>query len=645
MQATTADDQELLEAIRSERFRFFHANRWGAPVGTFFAVSLYSAVVIAAEQVPNGLGWWVVAMSVVMAFQFAAILVPSFTRMTNDEGLPRLAPWGQTLAGIGYGSLMWLDIDLTATSQFRWITLAMVFVVSATVMSGLSGVNSMSRVLLLPMCFVAASGLLVAGQPLSALSLVVFTAIAIRSLRENDKLWTELIELRIVSNRVAEENLWAATHDPMTRLLNRAGMMQNLADRADGPGHPVTLMFIDLDHFKEINDRFGHADGDLVLVETAERLRHSLRGDDVIGRLGGDEFVVLLDGRYDDATSSRLANRIIDDLERPMASTNNDDIYLSASVGIATLPTSEATPERLLLNADHAMYRAKKTGRRQVVHFDAELRDELHERSGLETHLRRAVREGSIEADAQPMFSVDTGRVRAVELLARWRLSAGASVPPNVFIPLAEEIGLISDLTRSMLRTAGELLVAWRDDPILRDSSVTVNVSSVEFARGRLVASVADTITEFGIEPGRLFLEITESHELLGDGADLDQFRALSALGVRFAIDDFGTGYSSLDHLLRLPIDAVKLDLSLIAKLGVDPRQTALVRSIYDLASVVGNSVVAEGVETAAQLAELETIGATLAQGYYLCRPVPARELADHLAALQPDVGVLDLDR
>ena len=217
-------------------------------------------------------------------------------------------------------------------------------------------------------------------------------------------------------------------------------------------------------------------------------------------------------------------------------------------------------------------------------------------------------------------------------------------VPPSVFIPLAEDIGLIGDLTSHMLRTAGRMLAAWSDDPILADSSVTVNVSPIEFVRGRLVESVADTITEFGIQPGRLFLELTESHELIGNETDLDQFEALRALGVRFAIDDFGTGYSSLDQLLKLPIDVVKLDLSLIAKLGADPRQTALVRSIQGLASVVGNSVVMEGVETAAQLAELRSIGATLVQGYYLCRPVPVDDLAEHVAALRADTAVLELE-
>lgn len=645
MKPLATDDLDLNKAIRDERFRFFFANRWNGPLGTFFAVSLYTTIISATGQPPRGLTWWAIAMSVVMVMMSAAVVLPDLVDAKNNEGLPAVVQWSHVLAGIGYGVLFWLDIDLAKDVQFRWITLATIFAVSAGVMSGLNGVNSLSKVLLIPMTLGASSALLVADQPLMAVSVAVFAGIALRSLFENDKLWTELIVLRITSNRVADEHQWAATHDPLTGLLNRAGMMQHLTRRAEEPSHPISLMFIDLDHFKEVNDRFGHAGGDLALAETAHRLCHSLRATDVVGRLGGDEFVVALNACHDRNTSARLANRIIDDLEKPMAGTNGDDIYLSASIGIATLAPSEATPERLLLDADHAMYRAKKTGRRQVVHFDSELRDALHERSGLETHLRRAVREHTFEAYAQPMFSLRNGSIRAVELLARWRLPGGAMVPPSVFIPLAEDIGLISDLTRQMLRTAGRMLQVWADDPLLRDSSVTVNVSPVEFARGRLVKSVADAVAEFGIEPGKLFLELTESHELIGDESDLDQFHRLHALGVRFAIDDFGTGYSSLDQLLKLPIDAVKLDLSLIAKLGADPRQSALVRSIHDLAAVVGNSVVMEGVETAAQLAELENIGATLAQGYYLCQPVPVDELAHHVAALRNAGEVLELGR
>ena len=293
------------------------------------------------------------------------------------------------------------------------------------------------------------------------------------------------------------------------------------------------------------------------------------------------------------------------------------------------------------MHADHAMYRAKRTGRRRVVQFDQELRSEIHERSGLETRLRQAIRENTLSADGQPIFNIETGEIRAVELLARWRLPGGGSVPPSVFIPLAEDIGLIGDLTRSMLRIAGTMLQVWAEDPLLRHARISVNVSAVEFVRGRLVESVADTMTEFEIRPGRLVLELTESQHLGDNAIGVEQFHVMRAMGVRFAVDDFGAGYSSLDQLLSLPIDWVKLDMSLIGELGIDPRQTALLRSIHSLASVVGQSVVVEGLETQAQLDELRRIGATHAQGYLLSRPVPIEELPAHVAGLGSSTNAL----
>jgi len=318
---------------------------------------------------------------------------------------------------------------------------------------------------LVPMYLVAAPALIVAGQPVPAVALVTFVAIVLRDIKINSALWTELIALRVHANRVADENEWAANHDDLTGLFNRSGMMQRLTQQANETVRPVRVMFIDLDHFKEVNDRFGHEGGDRVLVETAQRLRRSLRASDDVGRLGGDEFCVLLGPDHDDAASVRLANRIIDVLEQPMQGAGDEDAYISASIGIAALDPAEATAQRLLRDADHAMYEAKRTGRRQVVRFNEALRSQFEERSGLETSLRRAIRDGSIRADAQPAFSVETGEIRAVELLARWQLPSGSMVPPSTFIPLAEDIGLIGDLTRRMLGIAGETLASWSSDP------------------------------------------------------------------------------------------------------------------------------------------------------------------------------------
>ena len=627
-------DERLQAGIAEERARFFRSGWWVGPIGVIAAVCLHVAIIENAGQAPDLLRWWAVFMFGCAGLQVATFAFPPLARRTNRHGLPKVANWAYGLVGAGFGSVMWLDLEATASVEFRWVTVATLFAVTAGIIGGVTGISWMGVCTLVPMYLVAAPALIVAGQPVPAVALVTFVAIVLRDIKINSALWTELIALRVHANRVADENEWAANHDDLTGLFNRSGMMQRLTQQANETVRPVRVMFIDLDHFKEVNDRFGHEGGDRVLVETAQRLRRSLRASDDVGRLGGDEFCVLLGPDHDDAASVRLANRIIDVLEQPMQGAGDEDAYISASIGIAALDPAEATAQRLLRDADHAMYEAKRTGRRQVVRFNEALRSQFEERSGLETSLRRAIRDGSIRADAQPAFSVETGEIRAVELLARWQLPSGSMVPPSTFIPLAEDIGLIGDLTRRMLGIAGETLASWSSDPQLSDTKIAVNVSSIEFSRGRLVESVADAIERFEIRPGQLLLEVTESHELNGDAKDLEQFEALRSLGVRVAIDDFGTGYSSLDQLLRLPIDAVKLDRSLIAQIGNDPRHAAVIRRIHDLASVVGQLVVVEGVETTEQLELLKSIGATYAQGYLLCRPVPVQDLATHIADL-----------
>jgi len=597
-------------------------------------------LVAATSEPPRFLVLWFIVLLVAVAVQTASFLIPRLAAIKHTDGIPVASHLAHIVIGTGFGLTLWMDLDATRLGEFRWITLACLFAMSAGV-AGYSGPNALGRLVALPMWFGASTALIATGEPIAAVACIIFAVVTIRDMVSNTSRWTELLGLRVKSHLDAESSQWAATHDSLTGLSNRTGVMALLSERAIDPAHPTSVMFIDLDHFKEVNDRFGHAAGDDVLVHTARRLENALRDADVVGRLGGDEFCVVLGPVQGSATPERLAHRIIEELERPIAIGRVDDVYISASIGIATLQPEEATPERLLVHADHAMYRAKRTGRRRVVQFDQELRSEIHERSGLETRLRQAIRENTLSADGQPIFNIETGEIRAVELLARWRLPGGGSVPPSVFIPLAEDIGLIGDLTRSMLRTAGTMLQVWAEDPLLCNARISVNVSAVEFVRGRLVESVADTMTEFEIQPGRLVLELTESQQLGDNAIGVEQFHVMQAMGVRFAVDDFGAGYSSLDQLLSLPIDWVKLDMSLIGELGIDPRQTALLRSIHSLASVVGQSVVIEGLETQAQLDELRSIGATHAQGYLLSRPVPIEELPAHVAGLGSSTDAL----
>lgn len=560
--------------------------------------------------------------------------------MRITDGIPIASHFAHIAIGAGFGLTLWLDPAATRLGEFRWITLACLFAMSAGVAS-FSGPNALGRLVAIPMWFGASTALASIGEFAAAAACVIFATITVRDMKGNTSRWNELLELRVRSHVAAESSKQAAMQDSLTGVLNRAGVMALLAERAADPDHATSVMFIDLDHFKEVNDRFGHAAGDAVLIETTNRLEGALRRTDVVGRLGGDEFCVVLSVDDADATPSTMAYRIIEELERPISNGTSDDVYISASIGIASLQPGEATPERLLVHADHAMYRAKRTGRRRVVRFDQELRSEIDERSGLETSLRQAIRENALSADAQPMFNIRTGRITGVELLARWRLPDGTSVPPSVFIPLAEDIGLISDVTRFMLHTAGTMLQVWKNDPLLGRARIGVNVSAIELIRGRLVEDLGEAIADFNITKGQLVLELTESQQLNDEAIDTEQFRLLDAMGATFAIDDFGSGYSSLDHLLSLPIDVVKLDLHLIDQLGVDPRQTDIVRSIHDLAGVIGQGVIVEGVETQTQLDELNVLGARYAQGYYLCRPVPVEDLATHVASIERRIGVV----
>lgn len=633
LEQTELEEADFEAKVQTERNRFYRASRWSGPAGTGSAAALWAVLVTATAESPRFLILWLAVLLAAVSLQIASFAAPRLAAIKHDDGIPVASHLAHITIGAGFGVTLWIDLNATRVGEFRWITLACLFAMSAGV-AGYSGPNALGRLVAIPMWFGASTALITTGEHVAAVACIIFAAITIRDMAGNTARWAELLALRVRSHLAAESSQWAAVHDSLTGLLNRAGVMELLTERAADPAHPTSVMFIDLDHFKEVNDRFGHAAGDEVLIETTKRLERTLGRSDVVGRLGGDEFCVVLGTAQIDTAPARLAYRIIEELERPVTIERADDVYISASIGIATLEPGDATPERLLVHADHAMYRAKRTGRRRVVRFDQDLRAEIQERSGLESSLRQAIREDALSVDAQPIFNIQTGEVRAIELLARWRLPGGGSVPPSVFIPLAEEIGLISDLTRSMLRTAGAMLGEWNDDPLLGRARVSVNVSAIEFVRGRLVNDVAETITEFGVKPGQLVLELTESQQLTNHAVDVEQFHVMQAMGARFAIDDFGSGYSSLDQLLSLPIDAVKLDLHLIEKLGVDPRQAALVRSIHNLASVIGQSVIVEGVETQAQLDALLALGASHAQGYFLCRPVPVEELADHLAAL-----------
>jgi diguanylate cyclase (GGDEF)-like protein len=427
---------------------------------------------------------------------------------------------------------------------------------------------------------------------------------------------------------------YQASHDSLTNLPNRAAVLDAL-DASLGTAsadHPVALLFVDVDRFKAINDVLGHAVGDLVLIEIANRLQSAVRTGDLVARLAGDEFVVVAPG-VSVADAEELALRINDAVGRPL-DVGYRDIVLTVSVGVAVASCPMAGDD-LLADADVAMYRAKQRGRSRVVHFDQQMRVEAQHRSELERDLTRALRDGGqLEVHYQSTVQLATGRVEGFEALVRWRHPTKGLLGAHEFVPLAEETGQVSGIDRFVLREATRQLAQWQAmDPSLAGLSMAVNLSARQFGDPELVALVEQAVLNARIPSSTLWLEITETTVMGETGAPLAILQALRALGVRLSIDDFGTGYSSLVYLKRFPVDALKIDRSFIAGLLDHHDDRAIVVAVIRLAEALGLAAVAEGVETIAQADWLRAQGCSTAQGYLFARPLPPAQCEARLRA------------
>lgn len=630
------DEEALAAAIAEETHRLYWANRWTAPLGTsVVAVVVFLSLRDSFPSIPLLL--WTASLFVISAVIALSFGIPKFAAYTGRQGLPLLIPPSHFLIGLTCGLLLWLGPEATDATGGLWIILAALFAMSAGV-SSMSNVNHLRILLLVPMWTVASVALIRASQWVPALGGVVFLAISTTNEIRSTELWRDVVSLRFRESQHAERNAWRAKHDELTGLLNRAGVIGHL-----GTGAPATALFVDLDHFKEANDRFGHAMGDRVLQQVARRLEQEAPGNAKVARIGGDEFFIMVEGRLHDNEAMELGANIIAALEEPFGIDSTEEIWISASVGYTSLEAGESDTSRLMVEADHAMLQAKRRGRRQVAAFTSGLEETLKARTGLESSLRKAVRSRSIDCALQPVFDLRTGRIELVEMLARWTLDSGSAVPPAVFIPLAEQVGLIDELTEQMLDTAGRLLRAWGHVPALQDARVSVNVSPVQVAKGKLLDVATAVVAEHAIAPGKLVLELTESATLSKMRSTVELFDELRSLGVSLLLDDFGTGYSSLGHLLSLPLTGVKIDRSLITGLGGDPRQRAVMTAVRDLAVVLGHEVIAEGVENSRQVEALLDMGITSGQGYGLMRPVPAEDLVEQIGLLDPGTQQLKI--
>jgi diguanylate cyclase (GGDEF)-like protein/PAS domain S-box-containing protein len=434
--------------------------------------------------------------------------------------------------------------------------------------------------------------------------------------------------------RAEAQILHDALHDPLTGLPNRTLFLDRLgqavARRRRHDGYRFAVLFLDLDRFKLVNDSLGHLVGDRLLVGLAERLAGCVRPEDTVARLGGDEFAILLDEIQEDHDATKVASRIQEELRRPFGLAGQE-VFSTASIGVTLGDSRERRPEDLLRDADTAMYRAKAQGRDRHEIFD----DAMHSRAvaalELETDLRRALERGGLRLVYQPIVSLASGRAVGFEALARWPLPDGGFVPPDEFIPLAEETGLILPLGQFVLREACAAARHWQEGGG-GGLSVSVNISAREFGQPGLVDRIKDLLAENGLAPAQLRLEITES--LIMDDPDEAVVRclALRELGVGIDIDDFGTGYSSLSYLRRFPVDSLKIDRSFVGDMDTSTEDHEIVRAIVSLAGTLGIKTVAEGVETAEQLKRLRGLGCDFAQGYYFSRPVDAQDVVARVA-------------
>jgi diguanylate cyclase (GGDEF)-like protein/PAS domain S-box-containing protein len=435
----------------------------------------------------------------------------------------------------------------------------------------------------------------------------------------------------ITDKKIAEQKLQhEATHDALTGLPNRALFMRRLEEALDrsrqDAKYQVSVLFIDLDRFKYVNDSLGHLIGDQLLIGIAARLSECMRPPDIVARLGGDEFMILVEGRYYSEKITRIANRIQRQFTQPF-DLYGQEVYSSASIGILRASENHMTSEDVMRDADTAMYQAKRSGRSQHAVFDENMHTAAKEILLLETDLRKAIEKYEFDVEYQPIFSLSTGEIEGVEALARWNHPLLGEIHPSKFIPLAEETGLIDPLGELVLDKACTEIGKIYRSVDMESLKLSVNLSCRQFAQPFLVNQVKNILNRTEFPPSRLKLEITETVFFEYQERAIEMLNDLRSLGILIDIDDFGTGYSNLGYLVRLPISTLKIDRVFVSLINEDGANTEIVRTIIAMAKNLNLKVIAEGIETNSQLDALKELNCESGQGYLLARPMAADEL------------------
>ncbi|MGZ5032836.1 MAG: PAS domain S-box protein [Usitatibacter sp.] len=435
----------------------------------------------------------------------------------------------------------------------------------------------------------------------------------------------DVTDRKVIQQRIQH----LAYHDNLTGLPNRSLLQDRLAHsiaRAERTNRKVAVLFIDLDNFKNINDTLGHDVGDELLRQVARRLSECVRLEDTIARQGGDEFIVLLDSLEDSRGASVVAQKVLNSLRQPF-NPGGTEQHVSGSVGIALYPEDGRDAQTLMKNADTAMFHGKGLGKNTYQYFTAQMNIAVKRRMTLESALRRAVMQKDFVLHYQPQIDLETGAIIAVEALVRWKTEDSGTVMPGDFIPLAEETGLINEIGEWVLREGCRQAKEWQDMGLPKQRRMAINLSARQFGDRGFLDMVTRVLSDTGLDATCLELEITESQVMRQTEGMIMLLNKLSEMGVQLAIDDFGTGYSSLSYLKRLPIQKLKIDQSFVRDITVDPNDTAIVVAIINMAKSLELETIAEGVETAGQLALLRSKGCRVGQGFYFSPPVRAEAL------------------
>ncbi len=434
------------------------------------------------------------------------------------------------------------------------------------------------------------------------------------------------------------KELWhQANYDRLTGLPNRSlfnDRLNHTLQTANRYKHQAALLFIDLDHFKRLNDTMGHDSGDRILFEVAKRLKETVRDSDTVARLGGDEFVVILAEIDHENQAARVAGKILSLFEHPFTHSDVGETYLSASIGISFYPQDGETRSDLLKHADAAMYRAKEEGRNKYAYYTVDISSAILKRVKIEHELRKSDYDRDFYLCYQPLVDAKSMRVVGAEALLRWEHPTQGLISPDDFIPIAEETGQLVELGKQMLHRVCLQQVAWHDQG-LDAIRIAINISPIQFSHPGFLNEVKEIIEDTGVDPGHLELEITETCLMLHASENIALLEELKSLGLSLSIDDFGIGYSSLNYLKRFPVDNLKIDRSFVLDVLDDASDNAICKAIVAMGQSLGIRVIAEGVETAEHLAFLKEMGCDELQGYYLGRPARADSFETHLKQLR----------